>query len=51
LIGDEAFFAFLRDYADTYAGQIVTSDDFFDLLAEHTDADIQPLLDEYFAEP
>jgi hypothetical protein len=51
LIGDEAFFAFLRDYADTYAGQIVTSDDFFGLLAEHTDADIQPLLDEYFAEP
>ncbi|MEA3349391.1 MAG: M1 family metallopeptidase [Chloroflexota bacterium] len=47
-IGDEAFFAFLRDYADTYRYQIVTRDDFFGLLAEHTDADLTELLAMYF---
>lgn len=51
LIGDETFFAFLRDYAETYAGQIVTREEFFELLAEHSQADIQPLLDEYFKGP
>ncbi len=51
LIGDDAFFTFLRDYGQTYAGQLVSADDFFDLLAEHSDADLQPLLNDYFQEP
>ncbi|MBL7161097.1 MAG: M1 family metallopeptidase [Anaerolineales bacterium] len=48
LIGDEAFFAFLKDYASTYANQIATGNDFFRILAGHTDADFTPLLTTYF---
>jgi hypothetical protein len=48
-VGDEVFFAFLRDYADHYAGKIAFSTDFFDLLAQHTDVDLDPLLSKYFA--
>lgn len=48
MLGDEAFFAFLRDYIDRYTNRLVTADDFFNLLAEHTSADISVLLTEYF---
>ncbi len=48
LIGDEAFFAFLADYASQRAGQIATTSDFFAILKEHTRADLSPLLAEYF---
>jgi hypothetical protein len=48
LIGDEAFFAFFRDYFDQFTNQLVTGDDFFNLLEEHTNADISSLLAEYF---
>ena len=47
-IGDEAFFAFLQDYASTYANQIATGNDFFRVLASHTDVDWTPLLATYF---
>ena len=50
-IGDEALFAFLHDYADTYAGRIVTSADFFATLRKHTNADISDLLQTYFENP
>lgn len=49
LIGDEAFFAFIRDYASTYAGGFITREDFFSLLSQHTDKDINPLIDLYFS--
>jgi len=48
LVGDEAFFAFIKDYATHYAYQLVTTRDFFALLEQHTSADISPLLSEYF---
>jgi hypothetical protein len=47
-IGDEAFFAFLKDYAGRKALGLATREDFFRILADHTTADIQPVLDEYF---
>lgn len=47
--GDEAFFAFLKDYTARFAGDIAFSGDFFALLAQHTQADLTPVLDRYFA--
>lgn len=47
-MGDEAFLRFLRAYADRYAYRQATARHFFDLLAEHTQADLAPLLAEYF---
>lgn len=48
-VGDEAFYATLNDYATSYAGEIASGDDFFAVLRRHSEADIQPLLDRYFA--
>ena len=48
LVGDEAFFAFLRAYAGQFADQIVTGDDFFGLLGQFSQADLAPLFDRYF---
>lgn len=47
-VGDEAFFAFLQDYAVQKAFQTASAEDFFAILEEHTDQDINPLLAEYF---
>jgi len=47
-IGDDAFFAFLKDYANRFAYQRVTARDFFAVLQGHTDMDLTPLLDKYF---
>jgi hypothetical protein len=51
LIGDTAFFAFLKDYATQYSGRIATGDDFFSLLKQHTQEDISTLTDRYFQHP
>jgi hypothetical protein len=48
-VGDEAFFAFLRDYAAQKAGQQATAQDFFDILAQHSTRDISDLRQDYFA--
>jgi hypothetical protein len=48
VVGDEAFFAFLKDYASQNAHGLATADSFFNLLEQHSSADIQPLLEEYF---
>jgi len=50
-IGDEAFFAFLRDYRTQNAGKIATGDDFFRILRENTDADFSDLTEKYFRMP
>jgi aminopeptidase N len=50
-MGDEAFFAFLKDYASQFSGQIATSDDFFALLRQHTDADLGDIIGKYFLKP
>ncbi len=47
-IGDEAFMAFLSDYAQTYQHKIATANDFFSILHKHTDKDVQGLLQQYF---
>ena len=51
LMGDEAFFAFLKDYATRYAGQVALSTDFFSVLRTHTQADLTPVLKKYFNNP
>jgi aminopeptidase N len=47
-MGDEAFFAFLKDYYTQYEGKRVTGVDFFRVLREHTSADISDLMTKYF---
>jgi len=48
LVGDEAFFAFLRDYAHQKAYSIANSQDFFNILRDHTSKDMDGLLIKYF---
>ena len=48
IIGDDAFFAFLRDYAARFANQKVTGDDFFAILQEHTTKDMSRIRSKYF---
>lgn len=49
MMGDTAFFAFLKDYLQEYNGKIASGDDFFALLREHTPADLSNLTQTYFA--
>lgn len=46
-IGDEAFFAFLRDYYARHQGRIATADIFFSVLADHT-SNADDLIQSYF---
>jgi hypothetical protein len=48
LVGDLAFFAFLRDYANKNAHGIATASDFFTILRDHTSKNLDGLLAEYF---
>jgi aminopeptidase N len=48
LVGEQAFFAFLPAYARRYAGTVATADDFFAVLNEYTQVNLQPLFDRYF---
>ncbi|MGB8213308.1 MAG: M1 family metallopeptidase [Anaerolineales bacterium] len=50
-IGDEAFFAFLKDYATQMAGQRATSADFFRILRLHTNASLSDIISAYFQNP
>jgi len=50
-IGDEAFFAFLADYATQFRFRRATSADFFALLRQHTTTDISDLITYYFSLP
>jgi hypothetical protein len=47
-LGDEIFFAFLRDYYTQQLGKPTTSTDFFRVLREHTAADLTDLMIKYF---
>jgi hypothetical protein len=51
LIGDDAFFAFLREYARSNQHQIATATDFFTSLRENTTEDLDALLQTYFQTP
>lgn len=48
LVGEEAFFSFLRDYTTRNTGKLATRDDFFTILGEHSNADWSALLVKYF---
>jgi hypothetical protein len=50
-MGDEAFLAFLRNYAIVFGGKLATPPDFFTLLQQSTPLNIQPLKDAYFSKP
>jgi hypothetical protein len=47
-VGDETFFAFLKDYYTQYTGKRATSADFFRVFHEHTATDITDLIAKYF---
>jgi hypothetical protein len=47
-VGDEAFFATLKEYAREYAYAQANTSDFFAILRQHTQADLEPLLQKYF---
>ena len=47
-VGEKAFFDFLKDYASREQNKIATSQDFFDILKEHTPADLSDLVAKYF---
>jgi aminopeptidase N len=49
-IGDEVFFTFLKAYVQQNRYEIATGEDFWRILQEHTDADLLPLIEEYFSE-
>lgn len=48
LIGDEAFFAALKDYALSNTYQIASREAFFAAIGRHSQADLNPLLSKYF---
>ncbi len=47
-IGDDAFFAFLKDYAARESHQIATGSDFFTILRDHTDKNFSDIVRTYF---
>jgi len=49
LMGDNDFYPFLKDYAARYSRQRASSQDFFNVLREHTSEDLRYLIAEYFA--
>lgn len=51
LMGDEAFFAFLKAYTQANSGKIATSAGFFELLGSFTSADLSPLRQKFFRAP
>jgi len=47
-VGDDIFFAFLKDFYTEYTGKRVTAADFFRVLHTHTSMDIADLMKQYF---
>jgi aminopeptidase N len=47
-IGDEAFFAFLKDYAGRFSHGHASTADFFSVLREHTNKDFSDIMQTYF---
>jgi len=47
-VGDEEFFAFLRDYYERQALKLSTGEEFFAILSRHTAVDVSSLMEEYF---
>jgi hypothetical protein len=51
LVGSQVFHDFLKDYCQSRSHSLATTADFFSILSRHTDEDLSPLLEEYFAQP
>ena len=51
ILGDEAYFAFLQEYVQTYNHELVTTQDFWNMVSTYTDADLTALYTEYFQYP
>lgn len=49
LMGEDAFFVFLQDYYQTYKWEEATAEDFFTVARRHSDQDLSPLIEAYFA--
>lgn len=47
-LGDEAFFAFLRQYAETHRHQIASTQGFFEQLQAASTQDLTPIVQKYF---
>jgi hypothetical protein len=47
-VGDEIFFAFLKDFYTEFVGKRATSADFFRVLHQHTSMDLAELMIQYF---
>jgi aminopeptidase N len=50
-MGEAAFLAFLKDYAEQMQGKISTSADLFRIVREHTSVDLSDIIAEYFSHP
>ena len=50
-VGDDAFFALLKDWVAEHTGGSVTTDDFRAFAAERTGADLDELFDAWLIEP
>lgn len=50
-MGDDDFFAFLKDYYTAHTWQFVTGKDFLDTARRHSKLDLEPLIRLYFANP
>ncbi len=48
VLGDDVFYAFLREYVLLYQGQIASGEDFFNLLGDYLDLEEQEWMGEYF---
>lgn len=49
-MGDESYFAFMRDYLSQMSGRISTKENFLTILRQHTSADVSDIIAEYFRE-
>ena len=47
-IGDQAFFASLKEYFETHYGQIGSAQGFFEIFRKHSEKDLQTLIRQYF---
>jgi len=50
-IGDEAYFAFMKDYLTQMNGRIATKENFLTILRQHTSVDVSDIIAEYFQDP
>ena len=51
LIGDDAFYKFIKDYAAQMSHRRASANDFFTILRQHTSVDISNLIAAYFSNP